>query len=180
MIRQHPKRGFYGKEYGEGEEDKKELRERSSVIRRHPKRGFYGKEYGEGEEKDKKELRERSSVIRKHPKRGFYGKEYGEGEEKDKKELQERSSVIRQHPKRGFYGKEYTVLEFLNNIWGARNRVGKDLSYTDKKENQIFLIYKEIQGGAVAKSYMTMGKYLRISSDIRKPFPIYDFATAPL
>jgi hypothetical protein len=55
------------------------------VIRQHPKRGFYGKEYGEGEEKDKKELRERSSVIRQHPKRGFYRKEYGEGEEKDKK-----------------------------------------------------------------------------------------------
>jgi hypothetical protein len=26
--------------------------------------------------------------------------------------------------------------------------------YTDKKDNQIFLIYKEIQSGAVAKSYM--------------------------
>jgi hypothetical protein len=26
--------------------------------------------------------------------------------------------------------------------------------YTDKKENLIFLIYKEIQSGAVAKSYM--------------------------
>jgi len=26
---------------------------------------------------------------------------------------------------------------------------------TDKKENQIFLIYKEIQNGAVAKSYIT-------------------------
>jgi hypothetical protein len=46
-------------------------------------------------------------------------------------------------------------------------------SYTDKKENQIFLIYKEIQNGAVAKSYMTnglliqyIGKYLRISSYI--------------
>ncbi len=29
--------------------------------------------------------------------------------------------------------------------------------FTDKKENQIFLIYKEIQRGAVAKSYMTNG-----------------------
>jgi hypothetical protein len=37
--------------------------------------------------------------------------------------------------------------------------------HTDKKENQIFLIYKEIQNGAVAKSYM--GKYLRISLYIR-------------
>jgi hypothetical protein len=30
-------------------------------------------------------------------------------------------------------------------------------SYTDKNENQIFLIYKEIQSGAVAKSYMRKG-----------------------
>jgi hypothetical protein len=59
--------------------------------------------------------------------------------------------------------------------------------YTDKKENQIFLTYKEIQNGAVAKSYMTngpassyMGKYLHISSYIRKPFLMHDFATAPL
>ncbi len=28
---------------------------------------------------------------------------------------------------------------------------------TDKKENQIFLIYKEIQSGAVTKSYMRKG-----------------------
>jgi len=28
--------------------------------------------------------------------------------------------------------------------------------YTDKKENKIFLIYKEIQKGSVAKSYMTI------------------------
>jgi hypothetical protein len=54
---------------------------------------------------------------------------------------------------------------------------------TDKKENNIFLIYKEIQKGALqtyitnGSSYMT--KYLRISSYIRKPFLIYDFATAP-
>ncbi len=56
-----------------------------------------------------------------------------------------------------------------------------------KKKIKIFLIYKEIQNGAVAKSYMTngllityLGKYLRISSHIRKPFLIYNFATAPL
>ncbi len=47
------------------------------------------------------------------------------------------------------------------------------VQFTDKKENQIFLIYHEIQNGAVAKSYMTSGliilvKYLHIS---------YDFAT---
>jgi hypothetical protein len=37
---------------------------------------------------------------------------------------------------------------------------GADISiqkYTDKKENQIFLIYKEIQSGAVAKSCMRQG-----------------------
>jgi hypothetical protein len=29
--------------------------------------------------------------------------------------------------------------------------------YTDKKENKLFLIYKEIQTGAVAKSYKRKG-----------------------
>ncbi len=29
--------------------------------------------------------------------------------------------------------------------------------YTDKKENQIFIIYKEIQNEAVAKSYIRKG-----------------------
>jgi hypothetical protein len=65
-------------------------------------------------------------------------------------------------------------------------------THTDKKENQVFLIYREIQNGAVAKSDMTNGlliygeifahfyEFLRISSYIRKPFLIYDFATAPL
>jgi hypothetical protein len=56
---------------------------------------------------------------------------------------------------------------------------------TDKKENQIFLIYHEIQSGAVAKSYMRQG--FLIYEEMRKYFPIYeeaivihDFATAPL
>jgi imidazolonepropionase-like amidohydrolase len=31
------------------------------------------------------------------------------------------------------------------------------IPYTDKKENKIFLVYKEIQKGAVAKSYTTKG-----------------------
>ncbi len=59
------------------------------------------------------------------------------------------------------------------------------LSYTDKKENQIFLIYEEFRVEQLqshiwlmASSYM--GKYMRISSYIRKPFLIYDCATAPL
>jgi hypothetical protein len=43
--------------------------------------------------------------------------------------------------------------------------------YTDKKENQIFLIYKEIQNGAVAKSYMTNG--LLIYGGIFAHFLIY-------
>ncbi len=33
--------------------------------------------------------------------------------------------------------------------------MNKETRYTDKKENQIFLIYREIKNGAVAKSYMT-------------------------
>ncbi len=39
----------------------------------------------------------------------------------------------------------------INHTWGGGGY------NTDKKENQIFLIYKEIQSGAVAKSYMTDG-----------------------
>ncbi len=31
------------------------------------------------------------------------------------------------------------------------------VQYTDKKENKIFLIYKEIQMGSVAKSYVGEG-----------------------
>ncbi len=41
------------------------------------------------------------------------------------------------------------------------------LGRTYKKIKQIFLVYKEIQRGSGAKSYMT--KYWRISSYIRKP-----------
>ncbi len=48
--------------------------------------------------------------------------------------------------------------------------------YTDKKENQIFLIYKEIQSGAVAKSYMI--KCLLICEEMRKYFPIYEEVVA--
>jgi hypothetical protein len=65
-----------------------------------------------------------------------------------------------------------------------RYRMKSWIFHTDKEENQIFLIYKEIPNGAVAKSYMTNGllivKYLHVSSYIRKPFLIDDFATAPL
>jgi hypothetical protein len=42
---------------------------------------------------------------------------------------------------------------------------------TDKKENQIFLIYKEIQNGAVAKSYVTNG--LPIFGELFAHFLIY-------
>jgi hypothetical protein len=56
-----------------------------------------------------------------------------------------------------------------------------------KKRKEIFLIYKEIQSGAVAKSdmrkgfliYEEMRKYFPIYC-MRRPLVIYDFATAPL
>ncbi len=50
----------------------------------------------------------------------------------------------------------------------------KSYSYTDIKENQIFLIYKEIQSGAVANSYMRTG--FLIYEEMRKYFPIYEEA----
>jgi hypothetical protein len=50
-----------------------------------------------------------------------------------------------------FFDYEY-IREFEAKIETARKVV-----YTDKKENKIFLINKEIQSGAVAKSYMRKG-----------------------
>jgi hypothetical protein len=57
------------------------------------------------------------------------------------------------------------------------------MSYTDKKENKIFLIYKEIQMGAVGKSFMRKGFLIyeemrKYYLYLRRPFIIYDFATA--
>ncbi len=46
--------------------------------------------------------------------------------------------------------------------------------FTDKKEKKIFLIYKEIQKGAVAKLYMRKG--FLIYEEIRKFLVIYEKA----
>jgi hypothetical protein len=43
-------------------------------------------------------------------------------------------------------------------------------TYTDQKENLFFLIYMEIQSGAVAKSYMRKG--FLIYEEMRQYFPI--------
>jgi len=48
--------------------------------------------------------------------------------------------------------------------------------YTDKKENKIFLIYKEIQSRIVAKSYMRKG--FLIYEEMRKHFTIYEEAVS--
>jgi hypothetical protein len=45
-------------------------------------------------------------------------------------------------------------------------------SYTDKKENKIFLISKEIQMGSGAKSYLRKG--FLIDEEMRKFFPNYE------
>ncbi len=50
------------------------------------------------------------------------------------------------------------------------------LIYTEKWENLIFLIYKEIQSGAVAKPYMRKG--FLIHEDMRKYFTIYEEAVS--
>jgi hypothetical protein len=48
--------------------------------------------------------------------------------------------------------------------------------HADKKENQIFLIFKEIQNGEVEKSYMREG--FLIYEDMRKYLPIYEEAVS--
>jgi hypothetical protein len=57
------------------------------------------------------------------------------------------------------------LFKITNNIKDQRKR-------TDKKEKKIFLIYKEIQNGAVAKSYMTNG--LIIFGETFAHFHIYE------
>ncbi len=59
------------------------------------------------------------------------------------------------------------------------------VDHTDKKEKKIFLIYKEIQRDRVLNhilltTFSYMVKYLYISSYIRKPFIMYDFAPDPI
>ncbi len=56
---------------------------------------------------------------------------------------------------------QLTVIQWRSKrIWGQTTArwaapMGEGYCYTDEKENKIFLIYKEIQKRAVAKSYMT-------------------------
>ncbi len=51
--------------------------------------------------------------------------------------------------------------------------------YTDKKENQIFLIYAEIQIGSGAKSFMRKGvKGLLIYEEMRKYLTVYEEAVS--
>ncbi len=50
------------------------------------------------------------------------------------------------------------------------------LPYTDKKENKIVLIYREIQSGPVTKSYMRKG--FLIYEELRKYIVIYEKAVS--
>jgi hypothetical protein len=52
----------------------------------------------------------------------------------------------------------------------------KKYFFTVKKENQIFLVYKEIQSGAFAKSYVR--KDFLIYEEMRKYFPMYKEAVS--
>ncbi len=49
-------------------------------------------------------------------------------------------------------------------------------THTDKKENQIFLLCKEIQSGAVCKVYMRKG--FLIYEEMREYFPIHVYEEA--
>ncbi len=55
------------------------------------------------------------------------------------------------------YNVQYALLS--PTLWHLALQINgnDDALYTDKNENQIFLIYREIQSGAAAKSYMTNG-----------------------
>ena len=52
------------------------------------------------------------------------------------------------------------------------------ITYIDKKENKTFPFYKEIQNGAVAKSYMRKG--FLIYEEMRKYLAIYEEAVSDI
>jgi hypothetical protein len=54
----------------------------------------------------------------------------------------------------------------------------KQSQYTDKKENKIFLIYKEIQSGAFCKVIYEEGLPNILYEEMRKYFPIYEEAVS--
>jgi hypothetical protein len=70
------------------------------------------------------------------------------------------------------------MVVYIYYITAAGNSINSQpgSSCTDKKENQFFLIYKEIQSGEVAKSYMRKG--FLIYEEMRKNFPIYEEAVS--
>ncbi len=60
-----------------------------------------------------------------------------------------------------------------HNLW---SKIFPDEAHTNKKEKKIFLIYKEIQTGSVAKSYMRKG--FLIYEEMRKYLTIYEEAVS--
>ncbi len=92
--------------------------------------------------------------------------------EKEKKKKKKKSGVIEKRGKGRIAGKHYSY------IWTGKS--------ADKKENKIFLLYREIQMGSGAKSYMRKG--LLIYEEMHKNFHhmymrrslvIYGFASDP-
>jgi hypothetical protein len=66
----------------------------------------------------------------------------------------------------------YRIQTSGKKYWGTGGGSQKCSLFTGKKANKIFLIYKEIQSGAVAKSYMR--KDFLIYEQMRKHFPLYE------
>ncbi len=64
------------------------------------------------------------------------------------------------------------LLQYVIIRWISDPTVRRSKAALIKKEKKMFLIYKEIQSGAVAKSYMRKG--FLIYEEMRKYFPIYD------
>ncbi len=65
---------------------------------------------------------------------------------------------------------------FVNSVWFLNSVCFFNIVCTDKKENQIFLLYEEIQSGAVSKSNMRKG--FLIYEEMRKYFPTYEEAVS--
>jgi hypothetical protein len=81
-------------------------------------------------------------------------------------------------------GRKLDKTSFILHVRYLESFVNTASGYTDKKENKIFLIYREIKMGSGAKSYMRKGFLILYMRKCTNIFTIYmrrplDFAPDP-
>jgi hypothetical protein len=78
--------------------------------------------------------------------------------------------------RKAIFSSGFILLLFKSASESVTSFAASHQGYTDKKENEIFLIEKETQMGAAAKSYMIKG--FLIHEEMRKYLTIYEEAVS--